>query len=216
MRSIPLSLLAGCFLFGATLHAVETVKVVVRTTLDGKPVADAVVSAQPIDHPAALATPGTTAQIEQKGQEFLPYVTAIQVGATVNFPNHDTVQHHIYSLSKAKRFEIPLYKSGASESVVFDTPGLITIGCNIHDWMLAYIVVLPTPYFAKTDETGAAALPPLPPGRYRLEIWHPRATAPLVQEIVSAPDQTAVLEFSVALKPDKRIRRAPSGKSSEY
>ncbi|HKB56772.1 MAG TPA: methylamine utilization protein [Lacunisphaera sp.] len=203
-------------LLGLAAHAADSVKVIVRTTLDGKPVADAVVSATPLDHAAPAVTSGEVAQIEQKDQEFRPYVTAIQVGATVNFPNHDTVQHHIYSLSKPKRFEIPLYQAGASQSVVFDTPGVVTIGCNIHDWMVAYIVVLPTPFFAKTDATGAAALPPLPSGRYRLEVWHPRAPAPLVQEITSAPDQAAVLEFSVALKPDKRIRRAPSGKSIDY
>lgn len=215
MRRLSLALaIAG--LPGPAAPAADTVKVVVRTTLEGKPVANAVVSAQPLDHPAPPAATGTAFQIEQKDQEFSPHVTAVQVGATVNFPNRDTVQHHVYSLSKPKRFEIPLYKSGTSESVVFDQPGIVTLGCNIHDWMLAYIVVLPTPYFAQTDATGAAALPPLPPGRYRLEIWHPRATAPLVQEITSAPDQAAALEFSVALKPDKRIRRAPSGKAAEY
>ena len=207
-------LLAG--LLGLAAHAADSVKVIVRTTLDGKPVADAVVSATPLDHAAPPMANIETVQIEQKDQEFRPYVTAVQVGATVNFPNHDTVQHHIYSLSKPKRFEIPLYQAGASESVVFDTPGIITIGCNIHDWMVAYIVVLPTPFFAKTDATGAAALPPLPAGRYRLEVWHPRAPAPMVQEIQSAPENTPVLEFSVALKPDKRIRRAPSGKPSDY
>jgi plastocyanin len=215
MRQFFSSFLIAGFLATAA-QAVDTVKVVVRTTLDGKPVADAVVSAVPLDHALPPIAPGAAIEIEQKDQEFRPYVTALQVGATVNFPNHDTVQHHIYSLSKPKRFEIPLYKSGASESVVFDQPGIITIGCNIHDWMLAYIVVLPTPFFAKTDATGAAALPPLPPGRYRLEIWHPRAAAPLVQEIVSAPEKAATLEFSVALKPDKRIRRAPSGKATDY
>jgi plastocyanin len=215
MRRLLITCILAGF-FSPAAHAVDTVKVVVRTTLDGKPVADAVVSAVPLDHAQPAVAPGTGIQIEQKDQEFRPYVTAIQVGSTVNFPNHDTVQHHIYSLSKPKRFEIPLYKSGASEAVVFDQPGIITIGCNIHDWMLAYIVVLPTPFFTQTDATGAAALPPLPPGRYRLEIWHPRATAPVVQEIVSAPDQAPVLEFSVDLKPDKRIRRAPSGKAADY
>jgi plastocyanin len=214
MYRLPLIFLVVGLFSGA--QAADTVKVVVRTTLDGKPVADAVVSAMPLDHDLPPVSPRTDVQIEQKDQEFRPYVTAVQVGATVNFPNHDTVQHHVYSLSKPKRFEIPLYKSGASESVVFDQPGIITIGCNIHDWMLAYIVVLPTPFFAQTDATGAAALPPLPPGRYRLEVWHPRATAPLVQEIVSAPDKAATLEFSVALKPDKRLRRAPSGKAADY
>lgn len=215
MRQLLLYFLVAGFL-DPTAEAVDTLKVVVRTTLDGKPVADAVVSAVPLDHAPPAVSPGAALQIEQKDQEFRPYVTAVQVGATVNFPNHDTVQHHIYSLSKPKRFEIPLYRSGSSESVVFDQPGIITLGCNIHDWMLAYVVVLPTPYFTKTDATGAANLPPLPPGRYRLEIWHPRVAAPLVHEIVSAPEQAATLEFSVALKPDKRIRRAPSGKAADY
>jgi plastocyanin len=215
MRLRSISVLAAALL-GLAAHAAETVKVVVRTTLDGKPVADAVVSATPLDHAAPPRAGAEAASIEQKDQEFRPYVTAIQVGTTVNFPNHDTVQHHIYSLSKPKRFEIPLYQAGASSSVVFDNPGIITIGCNIHDWMVAYIVVLPTPYFALTDNTGAAALPALPPGRYRLEVWHPRAPVPLVQEITSAPEKAEVLEFSVALKPDKRIRRAPSGKPTDY
>ena len=215
MRTWSTSVLAAALL-GLAAHAAETVKVVVRTTLDGKPVADAVVSATPLDRPAPPLANPEMVEIEQKDQEFRPYVTAVQVGAKINFPNHDTVQHHIYSLSKPKRFEIPLYQTGAAASEVFDTPGIVTIGCNIHDWMVAYIVVLPTPYFAKTDNTGAAALPPLPPGRYRLEVWHPRAPAPLVQEITSAPDKAAVLEFSVALKPDKRIRRAPGGKPTDY
>lgn len=215
MRRILCYLLAGGVLANAGL-ALDSVKVIVRTTLDGQPVADAVVSAVPLDHTLPAVPPGPAVQIEQKDQEFRPYVTVVQAGSTVDFPNHDSVQHHIYSLSKPKRFEIPLYKSGASESVLFDQPGIITIGCNIHDWMVAYIVVVPTPFFAKTDATGAAALPPLPTGRYRLEIWHPRAPVPLVQEITSAPELAARLEFSVALRPDKRIRRAPSGKSADY
>jgi plastocyanin len=215
MRLRAIFLLIGGLL-GLAAPAADMVKVVVRTTLDGKPVADAVVSATPLDHAAPPLANAGAAEIEQKDQEFRPYVTAVQVGATVRFPNHDTVQHHIYSLSKPKRFEIPLYQAGASESVVFDQPGIVTIGCNIHDWMVAYIVVLPTPFFAKTDPTGAAALPPLPPGRYRLEVWHPRAPAPVVQEISSVPAQATVLEFSVALKPDKRIRRAPGGKPTDY
>ena len=215
MRSFLLLFLAAGLL-AAAARAGDSVKIIVRTTLDGKPVADAVVSATPLDRPIPAAQPGEGARVEQRGQEFQPYVTAVQVGATVAFPNKDSVQHHVYSLSKAKRFEIPLYRSGASELVVFDQPGVVTLGCNIHDWMVAYVVVLPTPYFAKTDASGGAALAALPAGRYRLEIWHPRSPVPVVQEITSAPDQAAVLEFSVALKPDKRIRRAPGGKSTDY
>jgi len=203
-------------LTGLTARTQDSVKVVVRTTLDEKPVADAVVWATPLDHPAPPASPDAVAEIEQRKQEFLPYVTVVQSGSRVVFPNHDTVQHHVYSLSKPKRFEIPLYQSGATESVTFETPGLVTVGCNIHDWMLAYIQVVATPFFAKTDAAGTAALPPLPMGKYRLEIWHPRATGTVTREITSAPDHTAALEFTVALKPEKRIRRAPGGKSTDY
>ena len=81
-------------------------------------------------------------------------VTVVQAGTKVVFPNRDTVQHHVYSLSKPKKFELPLYNPGQKESLVFESAGLVTLGCNIHDWMIAYLLVVPTPWFAKTDEQG--------------------------------------------------------------
>jgi plastocyanin len=118
------------------------------TVQDGKgaPVADAVVSLHALDHPAAaLPPPDAPVEIVQRDQEYIPYVTVVRVGTRVDFPNQDDIQHHIYSVSKAKRFEKPLYAPGARETVLFDQPGVVTIGCNIHDWMVAYLVVLPTP-----------------------------------------------------------------------
>jgi len=179
----------------------------------GAPVADAVVSLTV----AGAATPpaaGPAVEIVQKNQTFIPYVTAISVGTAVVFPNEDNVQHHIYSLSKAKRFEKPLYAPGSRESVIFDQPGVVTIGCNIHDWMVAYIVVLPTPYFAKTGADGRVALAGLPPGSFRLEVWHPLLPAPQDRTLTLAADATE--SFVLALKPDRRIRRAPESKAGGY
>jgi hypothetical protein len=134
----------------------------------------------------------------------------------VIFPNRDSIQHHIYSLSKPKRFEKPLYASGAEESIVFDQPGVVVLGCNIHDWMVAYVLVLNTPYFAKTTDSGRVELTGLPPGRYQLETWHPRATKPDRRELTVGPGAGPAIELSLALKPDRRIRRAPENKTGGY
>ena len=181
----------------------------------GGPVQDAVVSLVPLDGavpPVAGAAPKV--EIAQQGQEYTTFVTVVQAGTRVNFPNHDTVQHHVYSLSKAKKFEFPLYNPGSDASIVFDTSGVVALGCNIHDWMLAYLVVVPTPYFSKTDATGAARIA-APPGRYRLELWHPRLAAPLEQEVTLGVEPVA-RDFTLVLKADRRIRRGAEGKTGIY
>ncbi|MBL9218576.1 MAG: methylamine utilization protein [Opitutaceae bacterium] len=180
----------------------------------GEPVADAVVSLHPLDG-AAVPPPAAAGEVAQQNQEFTSYVTVVQAGTRVVFPNKDTVQHHVYSLSKAKKFELPLYNPGQNESIVFDTPGLVTLGCNIHDWMLAYLVVVPTPWFAKTDAQGLATVT-APAGRYRLELWHPRLSAALTQEITLTTATTDQRDFALTLKPDRRIRRGGATKSGGY
>jgi len=186
------------------------------TTKDtkGTAVTDAVVSLIPLDT-AAPPPAESTGEIAQQTQEFLPYVTVVQAGTTVAFPNRDTVQHHVYSLSKAKKFELPLYNPGQKESLVFAATGLVTLGCNIHDWMLAYLLVVPTPYFAKTDGQGRAVVA-APAGRYRVEVWHPRMSAALAQEITLSAGETPARDFSLTLKPDRRIRRGGANKSGGY
>ncbi|HEY0863372.1 MAG TPA: methylamine utilization protein [Lacunisphaera sp.] len=177
-------------------------------------VSDAVVSLIPLDQPAPppAEPPG---EIAQQTQEFLPYVTVVQAGTKVVFPNRDTVQHHVYSLSKAKKFELPLYNPGQKESLVFESTGLVTLGCNIHDWMIAYLLVVPTPYFAKTDEQGRATVT-APAGRYRVEVWHPRVSAALTQEIALTAGEASARDFGLTLKPDRRIRRGGATKTGGY
>jgi plastocyanin len=180
----------------------------------GAPVNDAVVSLIPLDN---IAPPPaeSTAEIAQQTQEFLPQVTVVQAGTKVVFPNRDTVQHHVYSLSKPKKFELPLYNPGQKESLVFESAGLVTLGCNIHDWMIAYLLVVPTPWFAKTDEQGLTTAT-APAGRYRVEVWHPRLSAALTQEITLTAGETLARDFNLSLKPDRRIRRGGATKTGGY
>ena len=180
----------------------------------GEPVADAVISLVPLDG-ASIPPPAAAGEIAQQDQEFTSYVTVVQAGARVVFPNRDTVQHHVYSLSKAKKFELPLYKPGQAESFVFDVAGLVSLGCNIHEWMAAYLVVVPTPYFAKTGAEGTASVA-APGGRYRLELWHPRLAASVTAELTLAAGEAARREFTLTLKADKRPRRGGPAKSGGY
>lgn len=183
------------------------------TLVDQKnqPVADAAVSLVPLDASAPLPAPAEPVVIAQQNQEFSPYVTVVATGTAVTFPNDDKVQHHVYSLSKAKRFEFARYAPGKKESIVFDQQGVVALGCNIHDWMVAYLVVVPTPWFAKSDPAGGAAAK-VPAGRYRVEVWHPRLSAPQTREITvpAAGDAAVAQVFQLDLRPDRRIRRAPS------
>jgi len=198
-----------------TLHAAGTVQV---RCLDDKdrPVADAVTWLMPLDTTVAVTPPAQPAVIEQKGEEFHPYVTPVVVGTRVSFPNNDTVQHHVYSLSPAKRFEIPLYSGESKEAVRFDKPGVVTLGCNIHDWMVAYVVVLASPYFAKSDASGAAIISGLPAGRYRLTVWHPRHPDELTREVTVTGTEATPQVITLKLKPDRRIRRAPDATGEGY
>lgn len=178
-------------------------------------VADAAVALIPLDAPVPPPATAPRNEIAQQNQEYTTLVTIVQAGSTVYFPNRDTVQHHVYSLSKAKKFELPLYNPGRAESFVFDVSGVVTLGCNIHDWMLAYLVVVPTPYFAKSDGLGSAVVI-APAGRYRLQLWHPRLAAVVTEEITLADSPDNKREFTVTLKPDRRVRRGPVGKNSGY
>jgi plastocyanin len=209
-RSLALLLLAAATLAGA---APSPLAISVKN-LRGGPVTDAVISLVPLDGAVPPAADASVA-IGQQNQEFTPYVAVVQAGTRVLFPNKDTVQHHVYSLSKAKKFELPLYNPGQNESFVFDVPGLVSLGCNIHDWMVAYLVVVPTPWFAKTGATGLATVT-APAGRYRLELWHPRLAAMVTQEITLGPAETGQREFTLTLKPDKRIRRGGATKTGGY
>ncbi len=139
----------------------------------GVPLADAVVSLVPASGPVKAAA-GRKASIDQRGLRFVPSVLAVQTGTEVQFPNSDQVRHHVYSFSPAKTFELRLYKDHPTSPVVFDRAGVATVGCNIHDWMIGYVVVVDTPHFALTDARGHARIDGVPPGDYLVSAWQSR------------------------------------------
>ncbi len=143
----------------------------IHVLADGKALDDAVVSAMPTAGALPLFKSGVKQTIMQQSQQFSPFVLPVQVGTTVEFPNHDPFRHHVYSFSPAKVFELKLYGGGESQEVTFDKEGAVALGCNIHDNMLAYVYVVGTPYFAKTA-SGAGTIT-LPAGNYVLKVWHP-------------------------------------------
>lgn len=149
--------------------------VLVRTP-QGKPIANAVVSAYPATgaERSRLRTAGAL-RVTQHDMSFDPFVLVAPVGAEVSFPNLDTVRHHVYSFSPAKTFELKLYGHDETRTVRFDKPGVVALGCNIHDQMSAFIVVVDTPFAAKTDAAGQVVLHDLPPAALRLQVWHPYA-----------------------------------------
>ncbi len=138
---------------------------------DGSPVADAVVTLQgPAGAPAAVLK----ADMDQRGQRFAPHVLAVHTGTQVRFPNSDNIRHQVYSFSTAKRFELRLYEGTPAAPLLFDKPGVVVLGCNIHDWMLGYIYVTDDPHFAVSNAQGKVRLEQLPPGDYHATLWHPQ------------------------------------------
>jgi plastocyanin len=138
---------------------------------NGQPLADAVVFLDSNEARAAVK-PATGVDIAQVRRTFDPLVTVVPVGTAVNFPNRDTVRHHVYSFSAVKKFEIKLYVGTPAAPVVFDQPGIAVVGCNIHDQMAAWVVIVPTPWYGKTGKDGVLRLPQVPAGSYRLRSWH--------------------------------------------
>ena len=137
----------------------------------GIPLADAVVYLESKDAAAAVK-PLLGAEVAQVNRQFDPQVRVVTLGTAVQFPNHDRVRHQVYSFSDAKRFELKLYAGVTASTIVFDKPGIAVLGCNIHDNMVAWVIVVPTPYFGRSGPDGKLTLDNLPPGNYRLRTWH--------------------------------------------
>lgn len=185
---------------------------------DGKPVADVVVYATPRSGKIAREPAKARVVMDQHDEEFVPYVLPVQVGTAVDFPNSDNIRHHVYSFSPAKKFELPLYKGTPTSPIVFDKPGAVALGCNIHDWMIGYIYVVDTPYFAKTGDNGEAHFATLPTGEYDMRAWHPRAKTSLeeTRRPAKVGANTTRLEFSLELHPDRRRPRPDNYDPSDY
>lgn len=143
----------------------------------GKPLADAVVMLVPVSGHLPVR-PLSGIEIAQARRQFNPRVTVVTVGTAIAFPNHDTVRHHVYSFSPVKSFELKLYAGVPAAPIVFDKPGVAVLGCNIHDEMVAWVVVVDTPLYARSIAGGKALIEGVPPGSYELHVWHPDLSEP--------------------------------------
>ena len=165
--ALLLRLAVGLGLPGVVQAAAVTVQ-----TLDpaGKPLAGAVEAVE-VGRVAKVAAPGTRAEISQRQRAFDPGLLVVQTGTSVDFPNLDTVRHHVYSFSPARTFELKLYNGRPSTPVVFDRAGVVVLGCNIHDQMVGTVVVVDTPLFGRTDAAGRVVLE-VPAGEHCQLTWH--------------------------------------------
>lgn len=165
----------------------------------GKPLAGAAVFLESREARAA-AKPAAGAEIAQVGKQFDPRVLVVPVGTSVSFPNRDTVRHHVYSFSPSKTFELKLYTGTAVNPVVFDKPGIAVLGCNIHDNMTAWVVVVETPYYGSSTPDGTVLLGNVPAGNYRLRVWHPGLPvgAPATDQalVIGATDSSTTLRLT--------------------
>lgn len=159
---------------------------------------------------AASEDPPPVREIHQIDKSFRPAISAVEVGTEVRFPNDDKIFHNVFSLSKTKRFDLGLYKSGTSKSVVLTRPGVIDVYCNIHPEMWAKVVVLPHRFFAVTDRDGRFELRDVPPGTYPVAAWHARGE-PARGEVTVRPGGVATLELAVVETPQSTVHTRKDG-----
>jgi len=184
-----------------TANALAGGLVVAVQTVNGRPLAGAVVTLQPLTGNSHSSAP-VNSVMDQINRTFVPDLLVIPVGSTVAFPNSDSVSHQIYSFSPAHRFQLPLYRGKPYPPVIFDQPGIVTLGCNIHDSMLAYVLVTDAPYFGRADASGSWSVD-LPHGTYRMTVWQPRMRESSQQDVtVGETDRTEVtVRLRKALEP---------------
>lgn len=200
--------------------AAQELQITLRTT-NGEAVAGAVAEILLPESLAGQYREPRRVQIDQVNKEFVPTITTIVAGSDVSFPNSDDILHHVYSFSSARTFNIPLYGKGENDDYfeTFPRPGIVEIGCNIHDWMLAYIYVGESNLMAVSDDDGALRLVGLPEGEFQVRLWHDRLDAEnnmQLHQVQLTTGTTTRLELNLGLERDRRLRRAPSANRSRY
>ena len=208
----------GAAMLGASLPATAA-DLAIRVGDGRRPVADAVVMVAPAD--GASRAPVTalpaTAAIDQRDLRFVPHVQVARPGAAAVFRNSDHTRHHIYSFSPAATFEMVLGPGERSGRVPLEAPGVIAVGCNIHDQMIAWLVVSDAPWVARTGADGAVAFRALAAGDYRVRVWHPRLDAAgegIERRVrIGADGAAASLDVALPLRADVR---APDAERADY
>ena len=184
---------------------------------NGAPVINAVVYVLPVGGKAPAAPATATGMVEQSYYKFEPYVSVVQTGTKMRFPNRDRNEHHIKVLSGPSLFEHKVYTRKEPEPTLLDKPGQITLQCLIHDWMNAHIYVVDSPWFGKTTKAGSAIIENLPPGEYDVFVTHPsllipgQVTPSMPRRVTFDASNVHVLEAKFDLVPKAEpSRRTPS------
>ena len=164
---------------------------------DQQPLQNAVVWLTPLEKQQKVEPSETPFIMMQKDRQFIPHILVVPQDAKVEFPNADSIMHHVYSFSKTKTFELKLYREQPQTSVVFEQTGVVELGCNIHDWMLSFIVVVDSPFYAITNEQGQVSLN-IEQGKYTLNLWHEGFTD--FSQVESEAIQLSSDEYSYQLK----------------
>jgi plastocyanin len=198
---------------GTTVQAASSISGRV-VNAEGQAVPQAVVFLN--DPGSATAVGGANAEMDQINKTFVPGVLPVVVGTRVHFPNRDQIHHHVYSFSRTKTFELPLYKGEDAPPVLFDKVGVVKVGCNIHDWMSAIILVLPNAHYTVTDAAGRFTLSGLPAGSHALAAWHAQHRGKLddTTQRVELGDGSLEVNFTLPLDA-ARGRPAVSGARRE-
>ncbi|WP_432280166.1 methylamine utilization protein [Shewanella aestuarii] len=200
-------------LFVLVAEAAELSITVVDT--QGQQLEDTVVELIPIKEGRhelnKLMPPTSQYEMRQKNRIFSPFVLAVPQGAKVHFPNLDRTRHHVYSFSPAKEFELKLYIGVTESPIEFDKAGLVAIGCNIHDYMQAYIYVSSSPVFSVSNEVGQIQFSDLVIGEYQLKVWHPWLRTPSVDRMLVVNQGDNQLTINVDVERQQKPTSPPSG-----
>jgi plastocyanin len=191
------------------LAASLTIKVTDSQQLN---ISDAVIELLPVNIAGKIDPPvKQTSEMSQKNRTFVPFVLAVPKGTHVDFPNLDRTRHHVYSFSEAKPFELKLYIGKTEAPILFDTPGLVALGCNIHDYMQAFIYVADSPFVAVTDNNGELTFADLPQGQYQVKIWHPWQTNALPLYELTITAEQAKLAMSIDIEHQEKPSAPAAG-----
>ena len=205
--SLRIAISAAVLALGATTDASIAGEISVHVLdRNGAPVPEVAVYAVALEGDRTAAESKRSAIMNQHGLAFEPHVLIVETGTEIEFPNQDEVRHHVYSFSPARKLDLHVASGSVVAPLAFNSAGVVTLGCNIHDDMLAYIIVVDTPHFASTDAAGTTELGELPPGRYQLNIWTPRVApkqlpAPVIIDVATSERAEWRHQFDVKLYP---------------